>query len=516
MFRACAISLWLIGTEQLCLTPREATSVFISIKFITVYGHAFQRFVFPMNFSWTLCALTSLLCYLASGLSLFPASRPNIIFIMADDLGWGDVGFNGQEHIQTPELDRLAENGLVFDAFYAGSTVCMPSRCALMTGKHPGHMSVRGNPGWTADGSRIDLQPEDVTVAEELKRAGYYTGIIGKWGLEESGDESGLPNNQGFDYFFGYRDHVSAHHYYPEFVWRNGEKVRFPENDTRAATGTYIHDVLAKEALAFVEDAAARGDQPFFLYLADIIPHYELTVPEESKEPYRDLGWPKKPMKRGHYRNDPDGHLAYAGMVSRMDGNIGKLMRKLEDLGIAGNTLVIFTSDNGPVFSPDGFFESNGPFSGAKRSLREGGIRVPTVAYWPGKVPAGQRTDHLAAFWDVLPTFCQIAGVQPTDPGINGISILPTLLGQPRRQESHEYLYWEFNERAGPTRALRRGDWKILLEPGNSEPALYHLKDDPAENNNLAEEHPEILAELQDLLQEARIADENYPLKKLR
>ncbi|HSH09444.1 MAG TPA: sulfatase-like hydrolase/transferase, partial [Oceanipulchritudo sp.] len=241
------------------------------------------------------------------------APPPNIIFILADDLGYGDVGFNGQEKIRTPALDRMAAEGMVFSQHYAGATVCMPSRCTLLTGRHNGRATVRGNPKFTATGVAVDLGPDDVTVAAELKRAGYTTGIIGKWGLAEASDE-GMPLRQGFDTFFGYRRHLDAHHYYWPDLWEQDTMVHLEGNDYMTKQGLYTHDLYSSRALDFIEQ---NKDGPFFLYLALTIPHYELTVPEDSKEPYKNLGWPKKRLEMGHYRNDPEGNVTYAAMVSR-------------------------------------------------------------------------------------------------------------------------------------------------------------------------------------------------------
>ncbi len=427
-------------------------------------------------------------------------AKPNIIFVMADDLGYGDVGFNGQQHIRTPNLDRMAERGMVFTSHYAGSTVCMPSRCALLTGKHMGHASVRGNPRWTFVGKPVNLGPDDVTVAHELKRAGYKTAIFGKWGLAEGGDDAGMPSRQGFDYFYGYRTHSGAHHYYPEQLWRNDEPFDIPGNDTQNTTGTYAHDMVADEALRWI---GANSEGPFFVYLAFTIPHYELTVPEDSKEPYKDLGWPKKKMRKGHYRHDAEGNVAYAGMVSRMDRDMGRLVKLLEDKGIAENTLVIFTSDNGPEYEKhDRHFNSNGPYRGGKRDLYEGGIRVPFVAYWPGRVKAGAKTDHPSAFWDLLPTACELAGVEPTDRRIDGISYAPTLLGE-KNQPQHDYLYWEFNERAGPIQAVRAGKWKAV-KFYNKPLQLFDLSVDPGERNDVAAQHADVARRMQVLLAGAR------------
>ena len=436
--------------------------------------------------------------------------QPNIIFILADDLGYGDVGFNGQKHTRTPNLDRLAEEGIVFTDHYAGSTVCMPSRCTLMTGKHTGHATVRGNPGWTSTGKPVNIGPSDVTVADELSRAGYQTAIIGKWGLAEGGDDLGLPTRNGFDYFYGYRNHVTAHHYYPTTLWRNEQPFDLPQNNTKKKQGDYSHDLVTSEALDWVEKTS---DQPFFLYLAYTIPHLELTVPAESKKAYQKLGWPRRKMWNDYYHNDPEGNTTYAGMISRMDRDIGKLVDSLKDKDIAENTLVIFTSDNGPEYErEDNFFNSNGQLRGGKRDLTEGGIRVPFVAWWPGKISAGSTTSHISAFWDFLPTACELAGVTPSDNSIDGVSYLPTLLGHTEEQQEHPYMYWEFNEKGGPVQAIRQGKWKAIKH--FSKPIqLYDLSSDIGESTNVAASNPEVTQTMAALFEEARSHHPAFPLR---
>ncbi len=437
-------------------------------------------------------------------------TKPNIIYIMADDLGYGDVGFNGQEKIKTPNIDKIAREGIVFTNHYSGSPVCGPSRSCLLTGKDTGHTRVRGNPNWTTSGKDVVLLDEDVTVAEELKRAGYSTAIFGKWGMDEAGT-SAQANKQGFDHFFGYRRHGAAHHYYPLRLWRNTEEVKLENNIPEETTGQFSHDLIASEALQFVDNQAAEGN-PFFLYLAFTIPHYELTVPEDSKEPFLNLGWEERPMKKGHYYNDPEGNTTYAGMIARMDKDIGLLMQKLKRLGIDDNTLIIFTSDNGHEYD-NGFFDSNWKFKGRKRDTYEGGIHVPFAARWPSQIKPGSTTDHISAFWDFLPTACEIAGLTPTDPEVNGLSYVNALKG--RKQQSHKYLYWEFNEAKGPRQALRQGDWKIVKY--YQQPIeLYNLKEDISEENDLALVYPDKLKELEGLLSTARTDDPNYELIKIK
>lgn len=438
---------------------------------------------------------------------------PNIIFILADDLGWGDVGFNGQKHIRTPRLDAMAAEGLVFTQFYSGSSVCMPARATLMLGQHLGHARIRGNPTWSARGVPVDLDvARDTTVAAELKRAGYRTASFGKWGLEESGDDSGLPNRAGFDDFFGILRHSDAHHNYPPHLWRNGERVPQLGNDLQQSTGAYAHDVIFCELQAWLKER--RLEQPFFLYWTPTLPHAEFNVPEDSKAPYRGLGWPERPMNRTYYKNDPEGNVAYAGMVSRLDRDVGRLLDQLRAQGLADNTLVIFTSDNGPEYErEDRFFNSNGPFRGGKRDLYEGGIRVPGVAWWPGKIVAGSRTPHVAAFWDFLPTACELAGIKPTRRDLDGLSLAPLLRGEGATQPSHRLLYWEFNESSGPVQAVRFGDWKAVLR-WESDLELYNIADDPGESQNLAGAQPAVVEQARALLVEARTPSDDFPLTK--
>lgn len=432
-------------------------------------------------------------------------ASPNIIYIMADDLGYGDLGCYGQKKILTPNIDKIASGGLMFTQHYAGSTVCMPSRASLMTGKHMGHCSVRGNPKWTSTGKPADLGARDITIAALLKKAGYTTAVIGKWGLAEAGNE-GMPLNQGFDYFYGYRKHGKAHHYYPDSLWENNTQFALPHNKTKEKQGSYSHDLIAAKSLEFIQK---NHKKPFFLYLNFTIPHYELTVPGESKQPYKNLGWKERKLKNSHYHHDEDANVSYAGMISRMDKDLGVLTERLKALEIDKNTLIIFTSDNGHEFD-NGFFNSNGPFRGKKRDLYEGGIRVPFIAYWPGQIKPAATTTHVAAFWDFLPTACEIAGIQPPE-SIDGISYLPTLLGEPDKQQQHDYLYWEFNERRGPVQAVRKGHWKAV-KFFNKKLELYNLDDDLAEENDLSVQNPEIVEEMTTIIENARDPHDAFPL----
>ena len=424
------------------------------------------------------------------------ASKPNIIFIMADDLGYGDLGCYGQKTIRTPNIDRLAAEGMRFTQVYAGSTVCAPSRCTLMTGKHQGHALVRGNRN-----PEVALRPEDGTVAEVLKRAGYTTALYGKWGVGGP-VTSGRPNLKGFDDFFGYLSQWHAHTYYPEHLWEN-EIERFIRGNLGRRQGEYSHDLFTDRALKFLD---RQHDKPFFLYLPYTIPHTNnelgratgdgMEVPDYGS--YADKDWPN-PEK------------GFAAMIERLDGDVGRILNKLHERGIDENTIVFFTSDNGPHreggHDPD-FFGSRGPLRGIKRDLYEGGIRVPTLVRWPGKIEPGQVSDQTWAFWDVVPTLAELGGAAaPSD--IDGISMVPALLGKSQRQ--HEYLYWEFHER-GFRQAIRMGRWKGVRLANGAKIELYDLAKDLGEKNNIAGEHPAVVKKIEHLMQTARTESKEFPV----
>jgi len=435
--------------------------------------------------------------------------RPNVIFIMADDLGYGDLGCYGQERIKTPNIDRLATNGLRFTDFYAGSTVCAPSRCVLMTGYHTGHCFIRGN-------GKDNLRPSDVTVGNLMQDAGYATCLAGKWGLGHEGS-TGVPTRQGFDYFYGYLDQHHAHNYYPSFLVRNEERVPLGNvvpNEGQYGQGVatkkvdYSHNLIMDEALGWLD---RNHERPFFLYLALTIPHANneagrkgMEVPDYGQ--YADTDWPEP--QKGH-----------AAMISLMDADVGRLMDKLEEHGVAKNTLVMFTSDNGPHAEggndPD-FQNSNGPLKGIKRSLTEGGIRVPMIAHWPAQIKAGTETDFAGAFWDLMPTCAELAGATGQVPSdCDGISFVPTLMGKPEEQKQHDYLYWAFYERGG-AQAIRQGKWKAVQQPYHTPVRLYDLEKDIGEEHDLAASQGEIVARLSELMQQAYAPSDRwqFPAKK--
>lgn len=451
---------------------------------------------------------------LAYGKNIFNGAgkKPNIIFILADDLGYGDLGSYGQKKIKTPCLDKFASEGIQFTNCYSGSTVCAPSRNSLMTGQHTGHTRIRHNSS-SLNKERIPLEKEDLTVAEILKEDGYKTALIGKWGLGEPGT-TGLPNKKGFDYFFGYLNQNHAHSYYPEYLWRNEEKVFYPENKNKNRV-TYSHDLIANEALKFVEE---NKNDPFLLHLTFTIPHAELLVPDDSLNEYKSkfpedkpyIGHPDGPER---YSSQPTPHAAYAAMISRMDRDVGRLMDKLKELKIDENTIVFFTSDNGPSDAAGAdpeFFGSNGNLRGAKYNLYEGGIRVPMLVRYPGKIKPG-KNNFPWAFWDFLPTACDLINKNsPKD--IDGISVLPTLLG--KEQKPHEYFYWEIKvDKKNFNQAVRFGNWKGVRSNPDRKLELYDLSKDETEKNDVSEQNPEIVKRIEKIMLDSHVESKHWPMK---
>ncbi len=467
------------------------------------------------------------------------ASPPNIIYILADDLGYGEVGVYGQEIIETPNIDALARGGLLFTDHYSGAPVCAPARGVIMTGLHTGHAYIRGNDEWRERGDVWDFakMAEDPnlegqrplpagtrTLGRLLQEAGYETGFVGKWGLGAPLTE-GIPNEQGFDFFFGYNCQRQAHTYYPVHLWKNREKVALdnelvapntpldegadpndPESYARYRLKEYTPDLMLEEALQFIE---RNQDRPFFLDFASPIPHVPLQAPEKWVKHYQEKLGPEEPYTGKSYFPNRTPHATYAAMVSALDEHVGQLVAKLDELGLRENTLVIFTSDNGPTYAggaDSGYFDSARPFSSesgrGKGSVYEGGIRVPMIASWPGHIAPGGRTGHISAFWDVLPTLCEIGGA-PVPDDVDGVSFAPVLLGRTDEQSPHEFLYWEFPSYGGQ-QAVRLGDWKGIrrnMFEGNMTVELYDLESDIREENDVSGEHPEVIAQIETIME---------------
>ncbi|MED5331187.1 MAG: arylsulfatase [Planctomycetota bacterium] len=462
--------------------------------------------------------------------------KPNILLILADDLGWGELGSYGQTQIRTPRLDALAREGMRFTQAYSGSPVCASARCTLLTGYHTGNAAIRGNDEM---GSRGDvwndpalegqrpLPEETETLGDVLQANGYVTACIGKWGLGWTGS-TGDPNTQGFDHFYGYNCQRVAHNYYPTFLWRDGQKEllsneafqahqRLPEesdaNDPElygAYSGEdYAPDLLLEDALDFMTDNA---DQPFLLYFASIVPHLALQVPDDSLDEYEDSFEETPYTGNAGYLPHRTPRAAYAAMITRMDRDIGRMLDHLETLGIADNTLVLFTSDNGPswVGGVDReFFQSSGGLRGRKAQLYEGGIRVPLMVRWPGHVAPDSTTDQVAAFWDLLPTLVEAAGGSPSKE-IDGISLMPTLRGDGQAQEQHPYLYWEY---AKNRQAVRIGDWKVYRPRLSAPVEVYDLGNDPEETTDLAAVHPEIVVDGVTIMMTGRTRSEHFAMR---
>jgi len=448
-------------------------------------------------------------------------SKPNIVYILADDLGYGDLSCYGQTHFQTPNIDKMAAEGMLFTQHYAGTSVCAPSRCSLMTGKHTGHTFIRGNKEWNPEG-QWPIPDSTFTLAEMLKNAGYVTGAFGKWGLgfiETEGD----PNKQGFDEFYGYNCQRLAHNYFPGHLWDNEQKIIL-EGNTGDKFEQYAPELIHQQALQFIEK---NKDKSFFLFYPNTIPHAELLLPEGNLAEFRGKFLPENSYKgaepgtpgfrEGPYGTQPEAHAAFAAMVTLLDKQVGEILNKLKEMGLDKNTIVMFSSDNGPHLEggadPD-YFDSNGKLKGYKRDLYEGGIREPMIAWWPGKIEAGTTSNHVSAFWDVMPTLAELIGIE-TPENIDGISFLPSLLKKDD-QKQHDYMYWEFHEMGG-RKALRKGDWKLVqynvLDPEKTTTELYDLSKDIAEENNVAVENPEVVNELLQFMSTARTESEVFPFQ---
>ena len=435
-----------------------------------------------------------------------PARPPNIVFIMADDLGFGELGCYGQEKIRTPRIDRMASEGMQFSDAYSGCSVCAPARSVLMTGMHMGHTSVRSNPGG------VPILADDTTVAELLKERGYATGCFGKWGLGDIGTD-GVPWKQGFDEFVGYLHQAHAHYFYPLYIYDNDKRLPL-EGNAGDGRGTYSHDVIADRALEFIE---RNKDLPFFCYVPFTIPHAEYVAPDDEiyagySGQFEEVELAENPNRPGRLIRPQEPHATLAAMITRLDRDVGRILDLIASLGLDRDTIVFFTSDNGAAAANwTDYFRSSGPLRGAKRSFYEGGIRVPMVVRWPGRIAEGSRSGHMWGFHDFLPTAVELAGA-PSPESTDGISVLPTLLGTGEQSE-HEYLYWELPRYVGetgsfrneiPAQALRMGNWKAVRTEPNGELELYDLGKDPGERLNLAAEHPDVLAEMEKRLAEAR------------
>ena len=457
-------------------------------------------------------------------------TKPNIVYILADDLGYGDLSINGQKHFSTPNIDRLAKGGMTFTNHYSGSTVCAPSRCALLTGMHTGHAQIRGHIEIEPEG-QAPMQPGTTTIPILLKKSGYVSGMFGKWGLGYPGSAS--DPMKFFDEFYGHNCQRYAHRYYPAYLWHNDKKVELDGNNW-TDTKTFAPDLIHENALKFIENNnSKKTGKPFFLYYTTTIPHAELIAPTDEilqkfqgkfdERPYP--GGNTKDLTRAPYGPNMDipaycpqksPKAVFAALITRLDKQVGEIIEKLKELGIYDNTIVIFTSDNGPHaeggIHPDDF-DGNGKWRGMKRDLYEGGIHVPMIVSWPGKVKPGTTSDHISAFWDMLPTFCEIAKVDAPE-NIDGISMLPVLLGKDSEQKQHDYLYWEFSEVS--SQAIRKGDWKAIKNgvKGNpdAEIELYNLVEDPSEKMNVAPKHPEIVREMEVLFKQARVESKTFPL----
>ena len=494
-------------------------------------------------------------CSIKSGQKENETRKPNIIYILADDLGYGELGCYGQEKIETPHIDALADIGMKFTQHYSGAPVCAPARCVLLTGLHSGHAFVRSNDEWRERGEVWDfakavedpnlegqrpIPANTVTIGKILQKAGYTTACVGKWGLGAPFTE-GVPNKQGFDFFYGYNCQRQAHTYYPKHLWKNEEKIWLDnelvvpntkldegadpydtESYARFTLKDFAPELMQKEALAFVD---RNKDKPFFLYYASPIPHNPLQAPEKWVDYYHKKFGDEEPYigDKGYFPNRYP-HATYAAMISYLDEQVGELIDKLKALGIYDNTLIIFTSDNGPTYSGGAdspFFESAKPFNcthgWAKGFVHEGGIRVPMIAAWKDHIQPGSHSDHISAFWDVLPTLAELAGAEIPE-NTDGISFLPALTGK-GTQITHDYMYWEFPSYQGQ-QAVRKGDWKAIRKDifkGNMDIELYNLVDDIAEENNVADQYPEIIDEMKTIMKEAHVMPptEKFRMKQL-
>jgi arylsulfatase len=444
------------------------------------------------------------------------SEHPNIIFILADDLGYNELGCYGQEIIRTPHIDQLAAEGMRFTQHYSGSPVCAPSRCVLLTGMHTGHSFIRDNHEIDPEG-QLPLPDSVITIAEVLKTQGYVTAAMGKWGLGYPGSE-GNPNKQGFDLFFGYNCQRHAHNHYPKYLWKNDEKLMLEGNDRTLYGAQYSQDLFTAEAITFMEQ---NKDTSFFLFLPFVIPHVSIQVPEESLLEYKD-SIPETPYDHHpYYLEHPYPHAGYAAMITHMDKAIGSIMENLKNLGLDDNTLVIFASDNGPTYGRVGgadseFFNSAGSMRGLKGSVYEGGIRVPMIARWTGRIPENTSSDHISYFPDFFPTLLELINAD-SQYDTDGISMLPSMTGKDSQAE-HEYLYWEFPAYGGQ-QAMRYGKWKAVRKNLFKDPSapleLYDLEADIEETKELASQYPEVAHMMDSMMMAAHIPSIAFPFPAL-
>ena len=444
-------------------------------------------------------------------------SQPNIIYILADDLGYGDLSCYGQTKFSTPNIDALAKKGMLFTQHYAGSSVCAPSRSSLLTGLHTGHTPIRGNKEVRPEG-QWSMPDSSYTIAELLRDYGYVTGAFGKWGLGFPQSE-GDPLKQGFDEFYGYNCQRLAHNYYPYHLWDNDQKIIL-EGNSGDSEKQYAPKLIHQKALEFIDK---NKDNSFFLYYPSIIPHAELFAPYDYMNRFLGKFNPEKAFKgidegdtykNGGYGSQENGHAAFAALVTLLDDQVGELVAKVQELGLEETTIFIFTSDNGPhkeAGADPKYFNSNGNLRGFKRDLYEGGIRVPMIVKWKGKVVEGSSTNHISAFWDILPTISELIGADLKN-NTDGISFLPTILGEADKQKIHEYLYWEFNENNAPVQAIRKGEWKAVRFL-NKPLQLFNLSNDLKEEHDVSFENKKVRNDMLKTLETARVENPNFPFK---
>lgn len=452
--------------------------------------------------------------FLALNASLKAQQKPNVIFILADDMGYGDLGSYGQKLIETPNIDKLASDGIRFTQFYAGTSVCAPSRASLMTGLHTGHTPIRGNYEIKPEG-QLPLPDSANIMPEMFKSAGYKTGVFGKWGMGFPGSE-GDPVKQGVDQFFGYNCQRQSHNFFPDHLWNNLTRVELANTPTNLQY--YAPELIQKEAMTFMEQ---NKSNPFFMYLAYTLPHAALQLPADDqifeyyKKKFNEQPKPIKGVWDGNgYQPQAYPHAAYAAMVTKLDNYVGEVVKKLKTLGLTENTLIVFASDNGPHKeggNDPAFFNSSGGLKGIKRQLSEGGIREPVIISWPGRIKF-KVSDHIGAFWDFMPTFVELAGAKKLK-NTDGISILPTLLNK-GKQKQHDFLYWEFHEDGG-RQAVRMGKWKAIKENVKKNPSnlivLYDLTIDPKELNDLANKYPEVVKKMEAILLKSHVEHKDFP-----